>query len=57
MLMSYDEEDLARAERSIPAELLSLLDYSIRLPESRRTSLTSQAGTPSGLEVAGVIQP
>ena len=55
--MPYAEEDLARAERAIPAELLSLLDYSIRSPESRRASLTSQAATPSGLEVAGVIQP
>ena len=46
MLMSYAEEDLSRAERAIPSQLLSLLDYSIRLPESRRASLTSQAIQP-----------
>ena len=67
MLMSYAEEDLARAERAIPAELLSRLDYTLRLPESRRASLTSQAATPSGLKAAstnaapgrqqGVVQP
>ena len=52
MLMSYAEEDLARAEGAIPSKLLSLLDYTIRGPESEsRRVLTSQAVKPA--EVAG----